>query len=69
MEAKQILIFSYLLRTPDNSGFFSISLEGSSYRESTVKVNSRYTMKLLYFTLLNSFMLLINMYIKKYKKI
>ena len=30
------LISGYLLRTPDNSNFFSISLEGSSYRESTV---------------------------------
>ena len=27
------LISGYLLRTPDNSNFFSISLEGSSYRE------------------------------------
>ena len=26
----------YFLRTPDNSNLFSISLEGSSYRESTV---------------------------------
>ena len=26
-------ISGYLLRTPDNSNFFSISLEGSSYRE------------------------------------
>ena len=28
--------FTYFLRTPDNSNLFSISLEGSSYRESTV---------------------------------
>ena len=27
----------YFLRTPDNSNLFSISLEGSSYRESTVQ--------------------------------
>ena len=26
----------YFLRTPDNSNLFSISLEGSSYQESTV---------------------------------
>ena len=26
----------YVLRTPDNSNLFSISLEGLSYRESTV---------------------------------
>ena len=31
-----LLIFGYLLRTPGNSNPFSISLEGSSYRESTV---------------------------------
>ena len=30
------LVYRYLLWTPDNSNIFSISLEGSSYRESTV---------------------------------
>ena len=30
------LTSGYLLQTPDNLNFFSISLEGSSYRESTV---------------------------------
>ena len=29
----------YFLRTPDKSNLFSISLEGSSYRESTVPSN------------------------------
>ena len=29
-------IACYLLRTPDNLNLFSISIEGSSYRESTV---------------------------------
>ena len=33
------LISGYLLRTPDNSNFFSISLEGWSYRESTVHIS------------------------------
>ena len=32
------LISGYLLRTPDNSNSFSISLEGSSYRDSTVHI-------------------------------
>ena len=30
------LSLGYFLRTPDNSNLFSISLEGSSYRESNV---------------------------------
>ena len=30
------LTLGYFLRTPDNSNLVSISLEGSSYRESTV---------------------------------
>ena len=30
------LTLGYFLRPPDNSNLFSISLEGSSYRESTV---------------------------------
>ena len=30
------LTLGYFLRTPDNSNLFSISLEGSSYGESTV---------------------------------
>ena len=30
-----------ITRTPDNSNLFSISLEGSSYRESTVPGNAR----------------------------
>ena len=34
-----LLISGYLLRNPDNSNFFSISLEGSSYRESTVHIS------------------------------
>ena len=29
----------YFLRPPDNSNLFSISLDGSSYRESTVRSN------------------------------
>ena len=32
------LTLGYFLRTPDNSNLFSISLEGSSYRESTVRL-------------------------------
>ena len=31
------LTLGYFLRTPDNSNLFSISLEGSSYSESTVQ--------------------------------
>ena len=33
------LTSGYLFQTPDNSNFFSISLEGLSYRESTVFKN------------------------------
>ena len=32
----QLNVIGYFLRTPDNSNLFSISLEDSSYRESTV---------------------------------
>ena len=32
------LTLGYFLRTPDNSSLFSISLERSSYRESTVVI-------------------------------
>ena len=34
--------FGYFLRTPDNSNLFSISLEGSSYRESTEVDKQKY---------------------------
>ena len=33
------LTLGYFLRTPDNSNLFSISLEGSRYRKSTVYYN------------------------------
>ena len=36
------LTLGYFLRTPDNSNLFSIFLEGSSYRESTVFVMNNY---------------------------
>ena len=34
-----LLISSYLFRTHDNSNFFSVSIKGSSYRESTLVSN------------------------------
>ena len=36
-----LLISSYLFRTHDNSNFFSVSIKGSSYRESTVVSNDQ----------------------------
>ena len=38
------LTLGYFLRTPDNSNLFSISLESSSYRESTVSSYSAWVM-------------------------
>ena len=38
------LVTGYLLRNPDNSNFFSISLKGLSYRESTVHPQPSYTL-------------------------
>ena len=42
-------ILGYLLWTPDNLNFFAISLEGSSYRESTVALCWSFTKELISF--------------------